>query len=273
MPPGPPGPDDAPLLLEAPLLKDHSRIIHAFSTRRGGYSIAPYDSFNLSSKTGDEKIKVSKNIERLKDFLSIDSPLFFLDQVHGKDILVVEDIKNDAAHYPFDALITSRKETAIIILTADCLSILLYDPVKSVVAAVHAGWMGTTLQIAEKTVDKMKERFESNPSHIIAAMGPAIGPCCYEVDYPVMKAFKSINSYTPQMLESFLLPVRGKNDKWMLDIVQANRLQLLNAGLIKDNINTLDYCTSCRSDLFYSYRRDGKMTGRQGALIMINSTR
>ncbi|MDH3973116.1 MAG: peptidoglycan editing factor PgeF [Deltaproteobacteria bacterium] len=267
-----PEPNKAPLLLEAPLFKNHSQIIHAFSTRTGGYSKAPFDSLNLSCKTGDEKNNVKKNIERLNLFLSIDSPPFFLDQVHGNNVLVADDIKSHESHYPFDAIITSNKEKAIVILTADCLPLLLYDPVKSVIAAIHAGWKGTSLQIAEKTVTKMKERFKSDPAHIIAAIGPAIGPCCYEVDHPLVSAFEGLNSYHPETLHSFISPAEGKNDRWMFDLARANRLQLLNVGLIQDNIDELQLCTCCRSDLFYSYRRDGKHSGRQGAILMIKES-
>lgn len=263
-----PGPDDAPLLLEAPILKDHDNIIHAFTTRRGGYSKSPYDSFNLSTKGGDNKIDVEKNIARLEDFLSIETPLFFLHQVHGKEILVIDDLEEDSGPLPFDAAITSKSEIPIVILTADCLPILLYDPVKSVIAAVHAGWKGTCLKIAAHTVETMKSRFGSNASHIIAAMGPAIGPCCYEVDEPVLKAFKEQDTYSPREIASLFTPVAGKEKRWMFDLVQANKLQLLNVGLIKDNICALKYCTCCRSDLFYSYRRDGQNSGRQGSMIM-----
>lgn len=261
--------DEASPLLNAPLLKNQPQIIHAFSTRRGGTSKPPFNTLNLSGKTGDDKINVNKNIEALKDYLSIKTPLFFLNQVHGKDVLVVDDIKNYGKPYSFDAIITSKKGVPLIILTADCLPILLFDPLKSVVAAVHAGWKGTSLQIVEKTVEKMADRFHCAREHIIAAMGPTIGPCCYEVDHPVIRAFEKIDSYTNKERESFIFPVKGKKERWMFDLAEANRLQLLNVGLIQDNICQLKHCTCCQHELFYSYRRDGKHSGRQGAVIMI----
>ena len=256
-------------LVKSPLLNKYHQIIHAFSTRKGGFSHEPFDSLNLSTKTGDRKTSVNENVDRLKNHLSIQSPFIFLNQIHGDKILAIEDLNNNGGPYDFDAVITSKKNIPLIILTADCLPLLLYDPVKSVIAAIHAGWKGTSLQIVKKTVCKMKEEFKSNPAHIIAAMGPAIGPCCYEVDHPVIEAFEKIDDYTPDLLASFISPLKEKKDRWILNLARANRLQLLNVGLIKDNICEEQYCTCCKSDLFYSYRRDGKDSGRQGAVIMI----
>ncbi len=254
----------------SPLLEEFPELSHAFSTRKGGVSRKPYESLNLSAKGGDDEGNVYRNIQTLLGLLSIDEKPLFLDQVHGCNVLVVEDVPAGERHLPFDAAVTSSLNIPIIILTADCLPLLLFDPVKRVAGAVHAGWRGTALSIAEKTVEVMCNRYGSRAADIVAAMGPAIGPCCYEVGEEVEEAFCREENGFPFPWKSALFRMPEKGVRKHFDLAGANRLQLLRSGIRPENISLPDACTCCDADSFYSYRRDGNATGRQGALVMLN---
>jgi YfiH family protein len=142
------------------------------------------------------------------------------------------------------------------IMTADCVPILHFDTKQKVVAVIHAGWKGTEQEIALKTVEKMKESFNSNPKDIMAGIAPSIGKCCYEVDWNVAKHFEHIeNSY------------EDKGEKQMLDLPYINRKQLLHAGLKKGNIEMSNVCTACEVGNYFSYRKEQGCSGRFMSII------
>ncbi len=184
-------------------------------------------------------------------------------QVHGENI-----VKVDAWNYRrvrnvhADALISDAPGLALGVETADCVPVLLFDPGRPAVAAVHAGWRSTVKKIVQKTINRMNDEFGSEPARLIAAIGPAIGPECYEVDEPVMGPVRDAFSFWRDVT----VP-RGE-DHWNLDLVKANRLELVQIGLAEKNIHAVGMCTSCRKDLFYSYRAEGK-TGRILSVIML----
>jgi len=161
-----------------------------------------------------------------------------------------------------DALITNVPGIAVGVETADCVPVLLFDPVKPAVAAVHAGWRSTVKKIVQKAVHRMHEEFGSEPARMIAAIGPAIGPECYEVDERVMGRVRDSFSFWHEV------STPRENDHWDLDLVKANKLELLQIGLAEKNVHALGLCTSCRRDLFYSFRAEGR-TGRMLSVIMI----
>jgi polyphenol oxidase len=146
---------------------------------------------------------------------------------------------------------------------ADCVPLLLHDPVKGVVAALHAGWQGTVGNIAGKGVEAMASMFGSNPKEIRAAIGPSISQCCYEVDAPVRDAFKKAGAAWD------LYARESGAGKWQLDLAAANRQQLIDAGLSSGQIESEPLCVCCNQELFFSYRRDGGDTGRQVGFIML----
>jgi YfiH family protein len=253
-------------IIRSPLLERFSRLTHAFTTRPGGISCPPYDSLNLSAKSGDDELAVEKNQQILSEALSIEADLFFLNQVHGDSVIVAEDAGSAQDKRDADAVITGKPETPLVILTADCLSILLFAADDKSIGAVHAGWRGTALNIAGQTVNRMVSRFNINPAYIYAAMGPTIGPCCYEVDSVVYEQFRqSSKLWDKGSLETD----RNAERRWMLDLATINRLQLEEAGIDPEHISRTPYCTSCHKNLFYSYRRDGRSSGRQGSIIML----
>lgn len=180
-----------------------------------------------------------------------------------------------------DALVTATPGLALTVVTADCLPVLLADPKRGVVAAIHAGWRGTLRRIVEKTVGVMRQRFAVDPAQVIAAFGPSIQVCCYEVGEEVMEEFRSQFSYAAELfdLESgenpadVYLPrqlgVERKafmrnlgTGKANLNLVEANYRQLLDAGVKPRNIHRAAPCTACNLDLLCSYRREGPKSGR-----------
>jgi len=185
--------------------------------------------------------------------------------VHG-DTIVLVDAENYRAlkTVQADAIITNTPGTAIGVETADCVPVLLFDSQKPAVAAVHAGWRSTVKKIVQKTAKRMQDEFGSDPSRMIAAIGPAIGPECYEVDEPVMGPMREAFPFWKDVSSE-----RGRG-KWGLDLVKANRRELVQAGLVEKNIHALGLCTSCRKDLFYSFRAEGR-AGRMLSVIMIKS--
>ena len=189
--------------------------------------------------------------------------LVTVNQVHGEAIVTVDQGNfRDLGAAQADALITKTPRIAIGVETADCVPVLLIDPATPAVGAVHAGWRSTVRKIVQKAVFKMASEFGSAPGRMIAAIGPAIGPECYEVDEPVMGPVRAIFPYWNDVASP-----QG-NDRWGLDLVKLNRLELLQSGLKQENIHSLGMCTSCRRDLFYSFRAEGR-TGRMLSAVML----
>jgi len=234
-------------------------VVHGFSTRMGGVSKGRYRSLNLWHESGDSTENVLVNRERLAAGLRIDPPeLSTLRQVHGDHIVVVDGPFEDRA-LEGDGLITDRPGMFLAVGAADCVPILLWDPERPAVGAIHAGWGGIKEEIARKAVIRMTELYGSWPDRIRAVIGPAAGPCCYEIKDDVARYFP----------EAFLK--RFPRRKIHLDLAGANRHQLLEAGLNEDNIETSDLCTMCHSDLFFSYRRDKGKTGGMLAVIGLST--
>lgn len=155
-----------------------------------------------------------------------------------------------------DALITNEKGVMLTILTADCVPILLFDKQQDIIAIVHAGWRGTKDKIVYKTIEKMKDIFNSNPKNIIASIAPSIGKCCYEVDWSVAKHFQNIKGAYEDV-----------GDKQMLDLPYINRVQLLQAGVESDNIELSNICTACNVENYFSYRKENGCSGRFMSMI------
>ena len=239
-----------------------------FTTRHEGVSRAPYNSLNLGANTFDSPHNVQGNRSLLARSFGIKiEKLVMVNQCHGTDILVIDEPNPDYAHFhklQCDGIVTNQPGVMIAVGVADCLPLLLLDPVKGVVAALHAGWQGTAGNIAAKGVATLVKIFDSNADDILAALGPAIRSCCYEVDEPVMKAFAASGA------DWSVCAAENGNGKWKLDLAAANREQLLAAGISDRNIEMTPQCVCCQHDWFFSYRRDEGETGRQAGFIMLN---
>lgn len=250
------------------LLAERNVSIQGFTTRHEGVSRAPYNSLNLGGTTFDPPHNVQGNRSLLaRTFGSKLEKLVMVNQCHGTDILVIDEPNTDYAHFSrleCDGIITNQPQLMIAVAVADCLPILLLDPIKKVIAALHAGWKGTAGNIAAKGVESLVKIFGSDKTDILAACGPAIGACCYEVDEPVKRAFIASG------IDWTNCATATGDGKWRLDLAAANREQLQAAGLPAENIETTDQCVCCQHDWFFSYRRDGGETGRQAGFIMLD---
>lgn len=178
-------------------------------------------------------------------------------QVHGTDVLVVGDQlpSHEVLEQGWDALITDKPGLCLTIKTADCVPVLLFDPVRRVVAAIHAGWRGTLSQILPKTIEAMSERYGSLPQAIRVAIGPSAAPCCYEVDEPVLNRLREVCP------DWSLVVSEADEHRAKLDLRQLVRRQGEGAGVPARQISAADHCTICEPDLFYSYRREGSVRG------------
>ncbi|MCD6485923.1 MAG: peptidoglycan editing factor PgeF [Syntrophobacterales bacterium] len=242
-------------------------ITHAFCTRWGGSSKGKLANLNFGTRSGDTEEHLLKNREILCSAFDIPEQNFVaVNQVHGDRLLIVDEKSRDwkrSEKLECDGIISTIPGVLIGIRTADCVPVFLADRAKRVVGAVHAGWKGTSLGIVVRAIDTFMKEFASRPADILAAIGPAIGPCCYEVDETVFRQFDN-----KQDKESFF--TEGKKEgKWMLGLSAANRFQLLDAGVPPENIFSADICTSCNRDIFFSHRGESGGTGRQLNFIML----
>ncbi len=235
-------------------------VVHGFLTRHGGVSAPPYESLNFDARDTDPGENVEENRSRFYNAFGVEK-LATVNQVHGSAVFRLEGAL-PAAPPEADAIVTDMGGIAIGMLTADCLPLLIHDPVNNAIGAVHAGWKGTALGVAMNTVKEMGRLFGSRPGDLKAAIGPAIGPCCYKVGENVMEEF--LNNW--RGLESFLM----LEDGLRLDLGAENLSQLLYIGVPQKNISASAPCTACTGD-FFSYRRDNGRTGRQLSFIMLRN--
>ncbi len=241
---------------------------HAFTTRYGGVSSGIYTSLNLGQNLNDDPLCVRRNYEILGSALDFDpNSLIYSRQVHGTAVRLVtkEDQLMPYQHVPYEAdgLITAEKDVPIIVFTADCVPILLYDPVRFVIGAVHAGWRGTALDIAGKAVKKMAHSFGSKPSDIRAAIGPCIARCCFETGDDVKAAVHHVlGGDAPRYVT-----LRG--EKHMVDLKGINCLLLERAGIKPENIDVSSECTACSSEKYWSHRITNGQRGSQASMIMM----
>jgi hypothetical protein len=240
---------------------------HGFTTRLGGVSQGPYASLNISGKGGDAQGAVLRNRARFEALAGFSwGQLVGLNQVHSTAVLRVdrpaEALPGEEARR-FDASVTLREDLVLGVRTADCIPILLYSADPRAVGAAHAGWRGTLAGVAGATVKAMQADCGCRPDRLLAAIGPGIHACCYTVGEDVFGPFAQRFGAG--------VALRGGDGAGRVDLVEANRLQLLGAGLSEANIEILDFCTCCRSDLFYSFRRDHGVTGRHQAFISLRA--
>ena len=250
--------------LASPLL---GGVRHGFSTRRGGVSPAPWDTLNLGPGRGDAPENVEENYRRFFAALDMDSAYPVLSrQVHRDDVRLCTAA--DAGKglirdrdYDADALITAETGLPLVVFSADCGTILLYDPVQEAIGAVHAGWRGVASGLAAKTVRRMQEAFGTEPGDLLAATGPSIGACCFETDDDVPEAMRRAlgAAAEPYMVR--------RGEKWHIDLKGINALWLRQAGV--QHIDVCPDCTGCHPERWWSHRKMGDRRGAQAALIAL----
>lgn len=241
---------------------------HIFSTRHGGVSTGDAATMNLSFNKDTDPQNVRKNFEILCGAEGIATEHLVLShQTHTNNVLTV-----DASHRgtgitkpsfcDVDGMVTNTSGVALVTQYADCTPLLFCDPVKKVIAASHAGWRGTVKLIGKVTVQKMVKEFGCVPKDIMVGIGPCIGQCCYEVDAPVYTEFEKID-----FLNFDKIFINKSNGRYMLDLVEANRQILINAGIHPDNIDVNDICTCCNHTDLHSHRATKGKRGNLAAII------
>lgn len=241
-----------------------------FTTRLGGISRAPYDSMNCGLHVGDDNEAVVRNRKNLSLLLNFPFEGWTCaDQVHGNQVTIVasgekgrgREILADAIEAS-DGLITADRNVLLASFYADCVPLFVMDPNKKVIGMAHAGWKGTAAIISQKIVEAMTERYGSNPQDLRVAIGPSIGPCCYEVDDRV------VDQISKQLVRKQADWLVGKGQgKYQLDLKLVNYYMFIQAGILPAHILQSSWCTSCRNDMFFSYRADGGHTGRMAAFL------
>lgn len=245
----------------------HIAAVHAFTTRRGGVSGGIYAFLNLGEHRGDDPEAVRENYRLLCEALGVKT-LVFTRQVHGSTVRRVT--KADAHElftpvpYEADGLVTDEPGTALVIFTADCIPILLHDPVRGAVGAVHAGWRGTVADIAGEGVRKMVWEFGCKPENIRAAIGPGIDKCCFETGAEVPEAVRKVLPDGEKYVKS-----GAKEGKFMVDLKGVNRALLMRAGVPAESIAVSDECTMCLNEKYWSHRFTKGERGSQASVIVL----
>lgn len=248
-------------------------VVAAFTTRRGGVSRGHLAQCNLGLAVGDDPEAVLANRRLALDGVGLPlASVVAAEQVHGDRVARVGRSEagrgataRETAIPGVDALITDEARLTLMIGCADCVPVYLLAPERPAIGLAHAGWRGTVGRIAAKTVRAMTEAFGSRPEAMLAAVGPSIGPCCYEVDEPVAGPVRRAFG---QAADGLLIP-QDRPGRWRLDLWEANRLTLLGAGLRPENIGVAGLCTACHQDRFFSHRASDGRAGRMAALLAL----
>ena len=251
-----------------PFLHPHTLHSHvtAFSTlRSGGVSKGQYASFNICHYTGDNPADVEANRSLLATHLGIPATHIILPrQTHSTEVRLIDAPPQDDELQGVDALITQTPRLCIGVSTADCIPILLYDPVHRTLAAIHAGWRGTVGKIVRRTIGQMQAHCRTRPTDLIATIGPGISREAYEVGEELPRLFEEAGFPLPHIAEK-------RNGSWHLDLPAANRIELLRCGLPENQITHSRLCTHTHNDRFFSARRQGIHSGRIYTALMLRA--
>ncbi|MBQ8002662.1 MAG: peptidoglycan editing factor PgeF [Clostridia bacterium] len=247
------------------LTSDKIDAIHGFTLRHGGVSQGDFSSLNMGLRRGDNPFNAIKNIEKCADALMLDKEKLTLTyQLHTAKVhfLTPEDIGKGFCREwgeGVDGIVTDMKNVPLLCYSADCVPTLLYDKKRGMIGAVHGGWRGTKDNIIANAVDVMIEH-GAKVEDICAFIGPAIGICCYEVSEDVGEQFAG---------EYESLVIKKDNGKYMLDLKSITASQLMEKGVLRENIENCCICTSCRNDMFFSHRAQKGRSGLLGGFIQM----
>ncbi|MEK8129737.1 peptidoglycan editing factor PgeF [Paenibacillus filicis] len=267
------------LLELEPFARAYPQLAAGFTTRIGGVSGAPFDSLNCGLHVPDDPKDVIANRRKLAEALAFSfESCTYAEQVHGKEIQVVTSRERgagndsrDTALQAKDGFVTNERGVLLHALFADCVPLYFYDPIRQAVGLAHAGWKGTALQIARSLLETMSAAYGTKARDVRAAIGPSIGVCCYEVDETVIRRMDRVIAELGPAVpgEEGQIPYYHPqpDGKYKLNLQQVNRQIMCKAGILPSHIEISGLCTSCRTDLFYSHRKEGGRTGRMVAWI------
>jgi len=237
---------------------------HAIFSRKGGISPDPWKSLNQGGTVGDIRENVIENRRRCFEvFKRPVESIYDVWQVHGTDVICTDIPRPlNADHLKADAILTNNPEVTLFMRFADCVPILIYDPVKKVIGIIHAGWMGTVNKVISTTIQAMRVKYACDPNDCVSGIGPSIGLCHYQVGEPVISAVKnSFGKYASEILVE-------RNSAQYLDLWKANQFTLLENGVNK--IEVAGICTACDTSTWFSHRAEHGKTGRFAAMMFIN---
>lgn len=258
------------MFISYPILEKETSIVHFTSTRIGGVSDGCYSSLNLGKFGKDSAENIEKNFSILYSTFNLNRENTHIPfQTHEDKVLKIDkhflelsEEEKEKKLYGNDAVITNLPNQCILVSTADCVPILLYDPVTKSIAAIHAGWKGTLLRIAKKSIEAMVQAYNSNPKDVIAVIGVSISADLYEVGEELKTAFQA-NGFNIETIFNI------KNKKLYLDLWQANKEILIESGLTENNIEISGLCSYSDSEKFFSARRQSIISGRMLSGIML----
>jgi YfiH family protein len=260
--------DGVRALVCAPL--EQHGFVNGFSTRIGGVSEMPANALSLAGFNEDAAENILENRRRFLKLFPGEWELAGCWQVHGADVRVVQTAEeakpaeNQLGETIFcDVIVSNAEGVLAAVKTADCVPILLGDPVSGAFAAVHAGWRGTLAGAVIVGVERLAKEYDAKPENLRIAIGASAGPCCYEVGSEVIEAF------TKQFADGEKLFTETRPGHAMVDLLKANRDQLQLAGVLPERIHTAPICTMCRTDLFFSYRKEKSLHGKVGRLMAV----
>ncbi|MFD3258515.1 peptidoglycan editing factor PgeF [Paenibacillus lentus] len=244
-----------------------------FSGRNGGVGNSPYDELNLAYHVGDEPMDVLENRRILAKSLDFEPTAWTCgEQVHGTHVAVVEKadkgkgyLDREGAFQNTDGLVTNVPGILLTSFYADCVPLYFLDPVRKAVGLAHAGWKGTVGLIASAVIKTLEQEFGSRSEDILAAIGPSIGDCCYEVDEAVMSQVRE-GLAEGEDIAAFASPSVNPG-RCMLNLKELNRIIMIKAGILPTHIECTTWCTSCHPDKFFSYRKQNGTTGRMASWI------
>ncbi|HZN01716.1 MAG TPA: peptidoglycan editing factor PgeF [Pyrinomonadaceae bacterium] len=258
--------DGVRALICAPLEEDG--FVNGFSTRLGGVSEMPANALSLAGFHDDAAENILENRRRFLKLFPGEWALAGCWQVHGADVRVVQSVEDAKPAETTlgetiycDVIVSNANGVLAAVKTADCVPILIGDPVTRAFAAVHAGWRGTLATAVVIAVQRLKDEYSAKPENLCVAIGASAGPCCYEVGSEVIDAF------TARFGSGADLFTTTRPGHAMIDLLKANRDQLESAGVIPERIHTAPICTMCRTDLFFSYRKEKNLHGKVGRLM------
>lgn len=243
---------------------------HCFTTRHGGVSSGYYGEMNMGFSRGEDIQNVRENYRLLAKALHLDENAFVAtQQTHTTNILRVtaadkgSGVTKERPYHDIDGLITNEKGINIVIFGADCVPVFLVDTKQKAIGLAHCGWKGTANRMAEKIVHRMQAEFDTNPKDIVAAIGPSIGKCCFQVDDPVVQLFEENLDFAKDVI--FDDP--SEQGKYKIDLWETNRRLLQECGV--ENIEISGLCTMCDTERFYSHRKMGEQRGVMAGILTL----
>lgn len=263
---------DAVPFLEYPMLRKTGLVYHGFSTRLGGVSEGCYASMNLSFDRGDDPEAVRENFRRIGNAIGVNvEDMVMSKQTHTTNVRVVTEedrgkgVVKERDYTDVDGLVTDVRGICLVTSYADCVPLYFVDPVRNAIGLSHSGWRGTVGKIGKKTVELMTERFGSDPSDILACVGPSVCVDCYEVSEDVVEKVRE--AFAPALWNRLFY--KKDNGKYQLDLWKTNEAIFLEAGILPEHIAVTNVCTHCNSRILYSHRTQGDKRGNLCAFLAL----